>query len=68
MAKHLHVNVYVHKRNIASNLNKATSTLFRIIKESQDQHFSRFGRDFNPKYPSTFELPKHKYSTDFILF
>jgi hypothetical protein len=63
-ASHLHVNEYVHKHNIASIINKATSTLFRIVKASQDRNFSRFGRNFNPKYPSTLELPKHKYSSD----
>jgi hypothetical protein len=56
--------VYVHKHNIASIINKATSTLFRIIKVSQDQISLNFGRNFNPKYPSTRELPKHKYSSD----
>jgi hypothetical protein len=64
-AKHLHVNVYVHEHNIAYIINNATSTLFRIIKESQNQNFSQFGRNFNPKYLSTLELPKHKYSTDY---
>jgi hypothetical protein len=56
--------MYVHEHNIASMINKAMSTLFRIIKETQDQNFSRFGRNFNPKYPSTLELPQHKYSSE----
>jgi hypothetical protein len=60
----LHVSMYVHEHNIASMINKTTSTLCRIIKEIQDQNFSRFGRNFNPKYPSTLELPQHKYSSE----